>query len=223
MARKTGRIRAALRAVGGVSALAVARSVALFVGVYSLANTAAGALSSRQTQDLWWIDLRFLPSAVAVGSSVACAVVMIAFAVAPKMSSWRRVLTLVACVALAAAALQNVTAFYRAWGAGSFAPAVPFPFSLVIAAVFGLLGWAVWMLHPKKLVIGDHIAVVVGVVVVALLFPLASIILLSLLNASTRKLIVRQSFILISASNITRISPFAFLKNCCIRWTLPSL
>jgi vancomycin permeability regulator SanA len=175
LARKTGRIRAALRAVGGVSALAVARSVALFVGVYSLANTAAGALSSRQTQDLWWIDLRFLPSAVAVGSSVACAVVMIAFAVAPKMSSWRRVLTLVACVALAAAALQNVTAFYRAWGAGSFAPAVPFPFSLVIAAVFGLLGWAVWMLHPKKLVIGDHIAVVVGVVVVALLFPLAQV------------------------------------------------
>ena len=115
--RKSGRIRTAARAMGAISALAVARSVALFVGAYSLASTVAGALSRTQSQDLWWIDLRFLPSMVGLVGGVACSVVLLAFAVAPKMAGWRRVLTLVACVALAAAAMQNVTAFYRAWGA----------------------------------------------------------------------------------------------------------
>lgn len=175
MARKNGRIRAVLRAAGGVSALAVARSVALFVGAYSLANALARALSAKQTQDLWWIDLRFLPAPVALGAGVACAVVLIAYALAPKTAGWRRVLTLVACVALTGAALQNVAAFYREWGAGTFAPGLVFPFSLVVAVLFALLGWAVWMLHPKKLVVGDHIALAVGVAVLAVLFPLAQV------------------------------------------------
>ena len=64
MGRKSGRIRTAARAMGAISALAVARSVALFVGAYSLASTVAGALSRTQSQDLWWIDLRFVPSMV---------------------------------------------------------------------------------------------------------------------------------------------------------------
>jgi vancomycin permeability regulator SanA len=161
--------------MSAISALAVARSVALFVGAYSLASTVAGALSHTQSQDLWWIDLRFLPSMVGLVGGVVCSLLLLAFGIAPKTASWRRVLTLVACVALAAAALQNVTAFYRAWGAGSIAPGVPFPFSLVIAVVFGLLGWAVWMLHPKKLILGDHLAVALGVVVLVALFPLAQV------------------------------------------------
>jgi vancomycin permeability regulator SanA len=175
VAAKKGRIRAALRAAGGVTVLTASRSVAFFVGAYSLANTVAHALSSKQTQDLWWIDLRFLTAPVALGVGVACAVVLIAWALAPKTAGWRRVLTLVACLALSAASLQNVAAFYRAWGAGTFAPGVAVPFSLVIAVLFALLGWAVWMLHPKKLVVGDHIAMAVGVVVVAMLFPLAQV------------------------------------------------
>lgn len=175
MARKTRRLRALVRATGEAGALAVARGFALFVGVYSLANALAHALTSKQTQDLWWIDLRFLPAPVALGLGVVCAGVLIAYALAPKIAGRRRVLTLAACLTLSAAALQNVAIFYRAWGAGTFAPGVVFPFSLVMAALFALLGWAVWTLRPKKLAVGEHIAMISSVVVLAVLFPLAQV------------------------------------------------
>jgi vancomycin permeability regulator SanA len=175
VARKTGRLRAVLRAAGGATTLAVARGFALFVGVYSLANSVATALSSKQTQDLWWIDLRFLPASVAFGVGVVCAVVLIAYALVPKIAGRRRALTLVACLTLSAAALQNVAIFYREWGAGTFAPGVVFPFSLVMAVLFAVLGWAVWTMRPKKLAVGDHIAMISSVALLAVLFPLAQV------------------------------------------------
>jgi vancomycin permeability regulator SanA len=175
VARKTGRLRTVVRSAGGATALAAARGFALFVGVYSFANSVATALSSKQTQDLWWIDLRFLPAPVALGVGVTCAVVLIVYALAPKIAGRRRALTLVACLALSTAALQNVAIFYRAWGEGTFTPGVVFPFSLVMAALFALLGWAVWTMRPKKLVVGDHIAMISSVVVMAVLFPLAQV------------------------------------------------
>jgi vancomycin permeability regulator SanA len=161
--------------MGKTTTLAAARSLALFVGAYSLANSVATALSSKQTQDLWWIDLRFLPAPVAFGVGVACAGALIAYALAPRITGRRRVLTVVACLTLSAVALQNVAIFYREWGAGTFAPGVVFPFSLVMAALFALLGWAVWTLRPKKLVVSDNIAMAAGVVVLAVLFPLAQV------------------------------------------------
>ena len=175
LARKKTRLTAWSRQSRGFVALALARGTALFVGVYSLANTLATALNAGTSQDLWWIDTRFLPSAAAAGLSVACALVLLAFGVAPRMALWRRWLTLVACLALACAALVNVAGFYRQWGAGTFSPGLAFPLSLVIAVVFVLLAWAVWVLRPDKPSVADHVGAVAGLLLVVFVFPLAQI------------------------------------------------
>jgi vancomycin permeability regulator SanA len=91
------------------------------------------------------------------------------------MASWRRWITLAACIALAAAALENVATFYREWGAGTFTPGVVFPLSLVIAVVFALLGWSAWVQRPAKLHVADHVGAVAALLVVILVFPLAQI------------------------------------------------
>jgi vancomycin permeability regulator SanA len=155
--------------------LALTRSTALFVSVYSLINSVAQARSGNATQDLWWIHMGFLPSSVAFGLGVGGSAVLLAYVFAPKMSRWRRVLTLAACAMFAVIALENAAEFYQAWGAGLFRPSFAIPFSVVVAAVFVLLGWGVWMIRSKKLLAADHIAMLLGVAALMILFPLAQI------------------------------------------------
>jgi vancomycin permeability regulator SanA len=175
LARRKTRFSAFAARTGDMLTLALARGVALFVGLYSLANTLATAIGRGTSQDLWWIDLRFLPSSASIAVSLTCAVTLLAFGVAPRMAPWRRWLTLAACGALAGVALQNVATFYREWGAARFTPGLIFPLSLIIAVVFGLLSWGVWRLRPAKPSVPDHVAAVIGLVLMAVLFPLAQI------------------------------------------------
>jgi len=175
LARKKTRFAAWWRQSSSFVALALARGTALFVGVYSIANTLARAITPGTSQDIWWIDARFLPSTTASVLSVACAIVLLAFGAAPRMAPWRRWLTLAACTAPAAIALENVATFYREWGAGSFSPGPAFPLSLVIALVFALLGWAVWAERPGAVGVADHIGAVAGLLLVVFAFPLAQI------------------------------------------------
>ena len=157
-------------------ALALARGAALFFGVYSLANALATLRSTNPSADLWWIDTRFLPAGVAAGFALAAAIVLVAYGAAPRMRPWRRYLTVAVCAALVAVALQNVTTFYRLWAAGGFHPGWVFPLALVIAALFALLGWAVWSLKPpRKATLMQSVAAVVAALLLAALFPLAQI------------------------------------------------
>jgi vancomycin permeability regulator SanA len=160
---------------GAFVALALARGTALFIGIYSLANAVATMRGAHASQNLWWIDPSFLPTAVAAALVVGCGVALLAYGLMPRTAVWRRALTVVACVLLAGVALQNVSAFYLAWGAASFHPGVAVPLSLVIAVVCGLLGWAVVGLRPSKVRVGDHIAAFVGLALVVALFPLAQV------------------------------------------------
>lgn len=174
-----GSSRRSPRGVAGALAftgLALARGTALFVGAYSLANAISSARTAHPSQDLWWIDLRWLPFPWPAVLGILAAVVLVAYALFPRMRSWRRWLTLGTCLALAVLALHDVAGFYRAWGAGAISPGVPVPLSLVIAAVFTLLGWAAWALKPPRAPrIANAIAVVLCVALVAVLFPLAQV------------------------------------------------
>lgn len=172
---RRGRILSA-RGAGDVAVEASARGVALFFGLFSLANTVAQLRSPHTSADLWWLDVRFLPTWLAAGVVSVSAVLLLAFAVLPRMGRVRRILTLAACAALAAVALRNTADFYRAWHAGAFVPGVWVPLSLVIAVAFGWLGWAVWSLKPRS---GSRLrsALATGLVTVLLVaaFPLAQI------------------------------------------------
>jgi vancomycin permeability regulator SanA len=107
--------------------------------------------------------------------TVAAALLLVAYAVAPALSKQQNGLAALACAALALVALRNGIDFYRAWDVRTFAPHVPLPFSLVLAAVLGLVGWAMWSVDATRMGGVQHLAAVVALVVVAALFPLAQI------------------------------------------------
>ena len=165
-----------LRGTRSFLGLALARGVALFFGVYSLANALTMWRSTHPSQDIWWIDLGVVPKGPAIALGVASALLLVAFGIAPRMAPWRRWSTAAACASLSVIALVNVTAFYRLWGARQFVPAVPVPLSLLIAVAFATLAWSVSRTRPTKLGgPSGTIAAVAVALLVAAVFPLAQI------------------------------------------------
>ena len=159
-------IRSAIRAL--------ARGVGLFFGAFSLAN-AAVALRTGRTEDLWWVDLGGLPGWV-TGLLWLSAALLVAFAVRPGMRPWRRIATAVVSAMLAAVALVNVTGFYSAWQAGRIVPAVPVPFSAIVAVGFAFVGAVAW--RGREAVRARRVETLAALLVAALLvvvFPLAQV------------------------------------------------
>jgi len=168
-------VRDRLAGAAGSAGLALGRGLALFFGVFSLANALMVLRAAAHTEDLWWIDLRFLPSGVALGLSIVAAALLLAWGVAPNAATWRRWLTAAACLLLAAAAVRNVVAFYRVWRAGGMTPGVPLPSSALIAVAFACVGWTALRSHEPARRRANDIATAVAVVAVAVAFPLMQI------------------------------------------------
>src|SRR5689334_5309109 len=80
---------------------ALPRGLALFFGAFSLLNVLSRLRSTRFDQNLLWIDLRWLPSGVAEALLLVSAVCLLAFALRPAGSPWRRRLTLGGAAVLA--------------------------------------------------------------------------------------------------------------------------
>jgi vancomycin permeability regulator SanA len=153
---------------------AIARGIALFFGLFSLAN-AAVALRTGRTEDLWWIDLSAAPGWV-TGLLWLTAALLVAYALRPCMRRWRRIATAAVAAMLAGMALVNVSDFYSAWSAGTIAPATVLPFSAVVSVGFALVGVAVWMQQgtsrPGRV---EDVAVALTAAVLVLVFPLAQV------------------------------------------------
>lgn len=167
------RYSAVLPVVRGVPGV-VARGVALFFGLFSLAN-AVVALRTGRTEDLWWVDLGALPGWV-TGILWLTAVFLVAYAIHPDMRPSRRIATVAVSAALMAAALVNVNDFYEASHARTIVPAVPVPFSAIVAAGFGFVGAVAWRersAHRPGYVEAGAMLVVAALL--ALAFPLAQV------------------------------------------------
>lgn len=153
---------------------ALARGIALFFGLFSLANAVA-ALRTGRTEDLWWVDLRMLPGWVTALLWLTAAL-LVGYALRPTMRPWRRIATEAVAAMLAGMALANVSDFYSAWSAGTIAPATVVPFSAAVSVGFALVGVAVWMQQetsrPGRL---EDVAVALTAAVLALVFPLAQV------------------------------------------------
>ncbi len=154
---------------------AAARGTAAFVGLFLLACTLASVSGSRPDQATWLIDMRFMPWPLGVLISVASSGLLLAYAAAPRPSTWRRRLTLAACALLAGVAVVNAVGFYRTWAAGVFSPHVPIPLSLVVAAVLGLVGWSACAHDAPSAARSRDLAAIVAFLIVASLFPLAQV------------------------------------------------
>ncbi len=117
----------------------LARGLAMFLGTFALLNIVGGFRVAGFDANLWWIDLRWLPSAVGIPFLLVSAVCLIGFGVHPPSSFWRKVLTGTCASLLGIVALLNTIQFYVLFARGSIHTAIPIPLSLMIAAAFALI------------------------------------------------------------------------------------
>jgi vancomycin permeability regulator SanA len=116
----------------------VARGLALFLGGFALLNVVGSLRSAGFDANLWWIDLRFLPHAVANLILLVSAACLVAFAIWPPRSAWRRWLTIACLVVLGIVALMNTAQFYGLVARHTVHAGIPIPLSLFIAGSLGL-------------------------------------------------------------------------------------
>ncbi|MDO9107753.1 MAG: YdcF family protein [Coriobacteriia bacterium] len=154
---------------------ALVRGLALFLGVFSGLNVIGSLLGDGFGADLWWIDLGVLPAGVGTVLAAGAAGLLVAYAIAPDISPLRRSVSAIACAALALLALLNVIGFYAAWRAENIKPAVPFPFSALIAFVLLALAAHLWVRGGHRASAFEHVATVIMALLVALAFPLAQV------------------------------------------------
>ncbi len=124
-----------------------ARVLAIFLGGFALLNILGRRCAAGFDANIWWIDFRPVPDVAAVMILLAASVLLIGYALAPHASPRRRTLTCGLVVVLLFVSLYNVVNFYALRAAGSFRPAVPVPFSAVVAACLVLILRAV-QTHP---------------------------------------------------------------------------
>jgi len=111
----------------------LARSFALFFGLFALVNLAGEIWFDRVDANLWWIDFRFLPTAISRTTLLVSSPFLLAFAIRPPRQPWRRALTAFAAGLLAFVAVLNAGQFYLLVTKGSIVSGLPIAFSLFVA------------------------------------------------------------------------------------------
>jgi vancomycin permeability regulator SanA len=114
------------------------RGLALFLGAFSLLNLAGQLRSARFDANLWWIDVRAFPQPLADGWLLFSAFALVAYALRPPRSGWRRVVTILFVSLLVISSLFNSVVFYDLLLRKAISAALPVPLSLFVAAA---LAW----------------------------------------------------------------------------------
>ncbi len=154
--------------------LAVSRSVALFLGAFSLLNLLAEFRSPGFDANVWWIDLRPCPAPLARGVLALVGMLLVGFAVRPQLHPLLRRMTIAVVMLLFAVALWNSIVYYTLIRQGAIRSDVALPFSLHVAAclaviVAGLLSKPACSSRPQR----DLVIALVTLAVCLIGFPLA--------------------------------------------------
>ncbi len=167
----------------GIVRYTVARSLALFIGAFSLANALGYALGHSANQNIWWIGFSWLSAwvgaaaeKIAVILECLVGIALVAWAVRPQTDDYRRAVTVVLLVVMAMFAAQNVVSYWQLLLNGVLWHALPVPFSVLVAAA---LVWLPSVVARSEVVALDDASsrtgIVIGTLVVALVFPLLQI------------------------------------------------
>ncbi len=124
--------------------LASSRSIAFFIGVFSLLNILGELRFPGFDANHWWIDFRPIPTAVSRVFLTVASLFLIAWSVRPRMSARRRKVTLVLVGVLLANSLRNAAGFYILLARRTITASCPVAFSLLvgIALLLVLIGVA---------------------------------------------------------------------------------
>lgn len=125
-----------------------ARVLALFIGLFTLANLLGGVLWPGFDANLWWISFGHRLPAWLTNSFLAISTfALITFAMRNRQQkAW---FTAGVAAALALVALWNTISFYRLLAAGRIAAGFPLPLSLVLSAGLMFIARAAWR-EPKS-------------------------------------------------------------------------
>jgi vancomycin permeability regulator SanA len=153
---------------------ALPRGFALFLGGFSLFNLLGEFYSCGFDANLWWIDLRLLPSMAAKAMLLVSGICFVGFAFRPPRSVWRKTLTLSCASALGIATLFNAIECYALLARGAITITIPLPLSLLITVALAtiLAGTLHIRTQPASLSNGIIPALTVALVCV-ITFPLA--------------------------------------------------
>ena len=123
-----------------------ARVLALFIGLFTLANLLGGVLWPGVNTNLWWISFGHrLPAWFTNSLLAVCAVALVVFALRNRLPRQRAGFTAAIAVALALVALWNTVSFYRLLATGRIAAGFPLPLSLMMCIALILIARAAWL------------------------------------------------------------------------------
>lgn len=118
---------------------AVARGIALFLGVFSLFNLLGEIRSPGFDANLWWIDLRPCPLKAARVILAISSVLLILFALRPVLPPPLRVAALLCVVTLLAVSTYNTTTYYSLLRKGTIHTSLALPFSIHVTICLALI------------------------------------------------------------------------------------
>lgn len=151
------------------------RGTALFFGFFSLLNLGITYFGSSRFENIWWIDISWLPSPLPLLVSIAAAGFLLLFALYPYGPVTLRRITAYFFFSYVLISLINSLSFYKGLAEGVFSTPIYVPFSLVITLVVAASGltqlFAAESQFPKTEIL---ITIIVGLFWIAL-FPLSQI------------------------------------------------
>jgi len=188
-----------------------ARGFALFLGLFSAVNIVVSRASISGGEDIWWISMQSLPSYLVTLISIAAALLLIGFAVKPKMGRLRQLLTLLICAAYVYFAAQNTTAYYQGLRQGLYhsIARVAVPFSLFVLILFVLIGLFVLLTRKRAGRLSEHIMLAVVFLLSFALFPLAQMYTFGTTDYARKA----DALVVLGAAAKTDGTPSAALKN----------
>ena len=116
-----------------------ARGTALFFGCFSLVNGTATLWNRAFDATELWLDLRMLPAWVHFPFTMALGLALVTWAWRPACGRGRGHGTDALLLAAIGVAVCNAAWFVQGAAAGAFVPAVPIPFSLIVAGALSLV------------------------------------------------------------------------------------
>jgi vancomycin permeability regulator SanA len=176
-ARRREQARAAGATFWVLPLRAVARGVALFLGLFALLNLMGELRTPGFDPNSWWLDLRPAPGAVSAGLLGVAGVLLVWWAVRPVAPAWRRCFTVVVLATLVVVAVKNGVTFYHVWHDGLIRPRSGVPLSFVLAVVLAVLSWSVASPAPprdrRRTRLCTLLAMAASLLACGVLFPLA--------------------------------------------------
>jgi len=159
-------------ALARFTACSVPQVLATCLGLFALLSLLRAAGGRGVDSNLWWIDLRALPGAAGHGLLVWSALVLIAFAARPNMSTLRRRASLTTVLVLFVIACVNTFTYWRLLQDGAVLSSFPLPFSTVVAGALLAIAWGIRRHTPHEPGLARGVLAVLTVTAFGLGFPL---------------------------------------------------